>query len=275
MGVENTENREKLDFSDIADGRLKIALAKNDDEILQAQRLRYQVFYEEMQAKACAEKREKQIDFDDYDVMSDHLLIIDSEKQAQGNQDYVVGCYRLLPQDRLTGAQKFYTEGEYDISKLRASNMNLLELGRSCVAEPYRSRIVLDLLWRGLTRYIFHYDIDVLFGCASFPGTDATQYQLPLSFLYHNHLAPEFLCPKVLTGMGFDMSAPMPEEISPRLLMRQIPPLIKGYLQVGSMVGDGAFIDKEFNTVDVCIVFIREQANERYYKHYGRYIKND
>ena len=257
---------EEMDFSDIVDDNIRIILARKPEEILATQRLRYKVFYEELQAVASAEKRQIRRDFDSYDEISDHLLIVDDH--AKNTDDYVVGTYRLLRQDVMQAGQSFYTEGEYDISLLKNSGMRLLELGRSCVTEAYRGRRGINLLWRGLARYLVHHQIDAVFGCASFPGLDIQAYQNALAYLHKNHLSPPNICPKALPTFSVSMDYSVDENITMRDIMRSIPPLIKGYLRVGSYVGEGAYIDKTFNTIDICIVMLRENISQRYYKHY-------
>ena len=74
----------------------------------------------------------------------------------------------------------------------------ILELGRSCVDAAYRNRPAMQLLWRGIAAYVFHYDIALMFGCASLPGTDPDALAVPLSYLHHHHLAPRRLRPRAL-----------------------------------------------------------------------------
>ena len=122
----------------------------------------------------------------------DHLLLIDPRRDAAALDD-VVGVYRLLPSDRLARTGRFYSESEYDLTPLKATGRRLLELGRSCVHPDYRGGTAMFHLWNALADYVLERDIEVLFGVASFHGTDIAALAQPLSYLHHNHLAPPAL----------------------------------------------------------------------------------
>lgn len=249
-------------------GRLLIRLAESDAEIRASQALRYQVFCEEMSAKPSPEQARERREWDDYDPHCDHLLVFDRErgKGAAG----VVGTYRLMRREGAEGMGHFYTAGEYDIGPLLAYPGELLELGRSCVHQDYRTRAVMQLLWRGIAEYVFHYGIDLMFGCGSLQGTDPDEMALPLSFLYHHHLAPPALRPRALEERYVDMNRMAPGEIDALKALKVLPPLLKGYLRLGGFVGDGAVVDHEFGTTDVCIVVKTDQVTDKYYRHYKR-----
>ncbi len=249
---------------------IRVRLAETAEEILAAQRLRYQVFYEEFGAKATPEMAAQGRDFDEYDAVTDHLIVIDETNP--GEEGRIVGTYRLLRSAKLPSDMSFYTSQEFDISSLLKSGGNLLELGRSCVMPEYRTRPVLQLLWQGITAYFNNFKIDLLFGCASLPGTDVDKVAEQLSYLYHFHRAPDDLCPVVLPKVGVSMNIVPREQIElrARQIFSDLPPLIKGYLRVGCHIGNGAYIDKQFNTIDVCIVLPTERMAEKYLKHYTR-----
>ncbi|MEK9662362.1 MAG: GNAT family N-acyltransferase, partial [Alphaproteobacteria bacterium] len=165
---------------------------------------------------------------------------------------------------------RFYTASEYDIGCLFGYPGEMLELGRSCVDAAYRNRPTMQLLWRGIADYVFHHDISLMFGCASLHGTVAREHALPLSYLYHFHLAPPALRPRALDDLYVDMNFIAADDIDQKAALAALPPLIKGYLRLGGFVGDGAVIDEQFNTVDVCIVVKTDLVTERYYRHYSR-----
>ena len=166
-------------------------LAETPADIEAAQALRYRVFYQEMGAHPTIEMAVARRDFDDFDAICDHLLVID---QANGaGAEAVVGTYRLIRRDAARAHGRFYTADEYDISRLEAYPGEILELGRSCVEAASRNRATMQLLWRGIAAYVFHYGIELMFGCASLPGTDPDASAVPLSYLYHHHLAPPAL----------------------------------------------------------------------------------
>ena len=129
----------------------------------------------------------------------------------------------------------------------------------------------MQLLWRGIAAYVFHYGIDLMFGCASLPGTDPDALAVPLSYLYHHHLAPpELRAARLPERYRRDAPARARERSTRPARWPQLPPLIKGYLRLGGFVGDGAVIDRQFNTTDVCVVVKTDLVTEKYYRHYER-----
>ena len=207
-------------------------------------------------------------DFDDFDPLCDHLLVIDHNRGS--GPEGVVGTYRLIRRAAAARAGAFYSSHEYDIGRLIALPGEILELGRSCVDAEYRNSGTMQLLWRGIAAYVWELKIELMFGCGSLPGTDPQALALPLSYLYHNHLAPEHLRPVALPERYADMRLMPAEAIDKRQALKELPPLIKGYLRLGGYIGDGAVIDHQFNTTDVCIVVKTDQVTEKYYRHYDR-----
>ncbi len=254
---------------------LEVRIAQTPLDIEAAQALRYRVFYKEMGAKTTPEMTEKERDFDEYDPHCDHLLVIDNA--LNDKKEAIVGTYRLIRRDAAQKVGRFYSSHEYDISRLIDYPGEILELGRSCVEEPYRTRPVLNLLWQGIAAYIAHHDIKLCFGCASFPGNDVDAIRDQLSYLYHYHLAPPALRTKALEENYIAMDIRPHEEIDPKKVFSQLPPLLKGYLRVGAYVGEGAYIDRQWNSIDVCIIFTMDMVSERYSRYYEKannYIKS-
>jgi putative hemolysin len=184
--------------------------------------------------------------------------------------DSVVGTYRLVRQAAAARLGRFYSAGEYDIAMLEKFPGELLELGRSCTAQAYRSRAVMQLLWRGIAAYVFHYGIDLMFGCASLPGTDPDVLAPELTYLYTHHLAPEAIRPRALASRYVAMQRCHTTLLQPRQIQMTLPPLIKGYLRLGGFVGDGAVIDHQFNTTDIAVIVQTDLVTEKYYRHYER-----
>lgn len=253
-------------------GRLNIRLAKNDADIDAAQALRYRVFYDEMAARPSPETARLKRDIDPFDEVCDHILVTDDSIGATGGDgaDAVVATYRLLRGSVAASFGRFYTSGEYDISNLFDLPGEMLELGRSCVDVRSRDRPTMQLLWRGIAAYVFHHDISLMFGCASLHGTDPRALALPLSYLYHFHLAPPAFRTRALPGLYVDMNLMRPDEVDPKAALAVLPPLVKGYLRLGGFIGDGAVIDEQFNTTDVCILVKTDLVTEKYYRHYRR-----
>ena len=149
-------------------------------------------------------------------------------------------------------------------------NAQLVELGRACVHSQHRNIAVLALLWRGIAAYVLTHRIDLMFGCASLPGTDPAQHAMAMSYLYHHHLAPPEIRVRALESRYVKMDMLEPGSYDTRKAMARVPPLIKGYLRLGGFVGDGAVIDSEFNTTDVFIIVKTELVTEKYMRHYER-----
>ncbi|NDE89519.1 MAG: GNAT family N-acetyltransferase [Alphaproteobacteria bacterium] len=268
----NAEEQSVLGPHGLRLGRLEVRIAQDSKEVLAAQQLRYQVFYEEMGAKASPEMAVSKIDFDSLDKYCDHLIVID-----HGTGDLpptVIGTYRLVRRDAAQRHGGFYSSSEYDISRLIAYPGEILEVGRSCVAPDFRNRPTMQLLWRGIADYIGAYGIDILFGCASLPGTDPKALAVPLTYLYYYHLAAPYLRTTALPHRYVDMRLMDPSDVDPEKGLSQmpplnlLPPLLKGYLRLGGFVGDGAVVDEEFNTTDVCVIVKTDLIAQKYSRHY-------
>lgn len=259
---------DQLSDQPLVSGSLEVKLATTKEDIRAAKQLRYHVFYDEMGAVPTAETLAKKLDEDAFDDIADHLLVLDHSR-GTGPQA-VVGTYRLIRRSAAMNASGFYTADEFDISKLEAQPGEILELGRSCTADGYRTRPTMQLLWKGIAAYVFQNDISLMFGCASLPGNDPAALATQLSYLHHNHLAPERLRATALPSLYTEMNLMPAEEIDPRRAAAALPPLIKGYLRLGGFVGHGAVIDDQFNTTDVCVIVETSSVSEKYYKHYER-----
>ena len=230
-----------------------IRLATDDTDLRAAQRLRYRVFIEELGGDGPMVDHQARLERDEFDPVVDHLVLIDRRRDP-AELDHVVGVYRLLTGDRAAEFGRFYCDGEYDLSKLKASGRPLLELGRSCVLDEYRGGAGLFLMWNALSEYVLDRGVEILFGVASFHGTDTAPLAQPLSWLHHNHLAPEALRP-VAREDGFQpMDLLAKDELDRRAAMLGMPPLIKAYLRLGGTVGEGAFLDRPFHTTDVLLM---------------------
>jgi putative hemolysin len=244
---------------------LEVRLAAGDEEVEQAQALRFHVFYEEMAARPDARMAALRRDVDGYDAVADHLLVLD-HRRPRGER--VVGTYRLIRRSAAARMGHFYSTGEYDVGKIIAHPGEILELGRSCVHGLYRNGQTMQLLWRGIATYVMQYDIEIMFGCASLPGVDIDALRLPLSYLYYYHLAPPALRPVALADRHVDMRLMSMDAIDQREAIAALPPLIKGYLRIGGHVGDGAVVDEQFQTTDVAIIVKTDLVTEKYFKHY-------
>lgn len=252
----------------IEQGRWIVKLAETPAEIAAAQRLRYRVFVQEMGARATPEEHASAMECDKFDPYFDHLLLVDTHNDNPKTN--VVGAYRLLTSDMAKAAQGFYSAGEYDLSAIESTGRRTLELGRSCIDREFRGGGALQLLWDGLADYVTTRHIDVLFGVASFHGTDPAPIAQALSFLHHNYLAPAELLATAHPKDSVAMDILPPEDIDRPTAVKQLPQLIKSYLRLGGRVGRGAYIDHKFNTIDVFIVMETAMLSEKYAKRYNR-----
>jgi putative hemolysin len=252
-------------------GSLEARLAANKRDIKQAQKLRYKVFYQDGDAIADARTMLARRDKDVYDKICDHLLVIDHAKSTQSGKQRVVGTYRLLRQDIAECHDGFYTENEFDISGLTARHRDLrfVELGRSCVTPAYRNKRTVELLWQGIWSYVRQHRLDVMIGCASLHGTDPDRLALPLSFLHHFAAAPESWRAEPQPSRRVEMNRIAKHRIDHKAALRELPPLIKGYLRLGAYIGDGAVIDDQFGTTDVLIVLPVSVIKARYIEHFS------
>ena len=251
-------------------GSLEVRLAQTAAEVRRAQKLRYRIFYEEGPAipnrAACWRGATSMATTPSASIFWYSIM----PPARRHNRPAVVGTYRLLRQRLAEDHGGFYTAGEFDIGGLlaRHSNLQFLELGRSCVLAPYRNKGTVELLWHGIWSYVLQNRLDVMIGCASLEGTDPHRLALPLSFLHHFARAPENWRARALPKRYVEMNRLSKETIDPKEALRALPPLIKGYLRLGAHIGDGAVVDHEFGTTDVLIVLPVSAINPRYIEHF-------
>ena len=248
-------------------GTLQVRLACSMADVAAAQAVRFQVFVRELGARTssqCAEER----DTDEFDAICDHLLVVDTAIQGE-SANRIVGTYRLLPQSRATGG--FYSDSEFELSDLvaRHPSRRFLELGRSCVLPAYRSKRTIELLWQGIWAYCRRNEIDVMVGCASFPGIVPAAHAQALSFLAHSFQAEKEWHVRARTERYSTMDLMPREVVDAKTALAGMPPLIKGYLRLGARFGEGCVIDHEFETTDVLVVLPVEGIPPRYLDYYG------
>jgi putative hemolysin len=231
----------------------QITWASNASEIKEAQRLRYKVFAEEMGAKLPSNP--ENLDIDEFDAYCDHLLIRDQESLK------VVGTYRVLPPHKALEIGRLYSDSEFDLSRLDHLRPKLVELGRSCVHEDFRSGAVIMALWSGLAQYMQKYDYEIMLGCASIPMGDGGHFAASL----YNSLSNDQMAP--VENHAFPR-LPLPLERLNGGLEVEPPPLIKGYLKLGAKICSAPAWDPDFNTADVLTMLRLSEINPRYAKHF-------
>ncbi|WP_030716394.1 GNAT family N-acetyltransferase [Streptomyces sp. NRRL S-237] len=233
--------------------RYAVRLARDEDEVRAAQRLRHQVFVGELGARL--DGPEPGLDADAFDAYCDHLLVVDEETEQ------VVGTYRLLPPERAAVAGRLYSEGEFDLSALAPIRPDLVEVGRSCVHPDHRNGAVIALIWAGLAHYMDRSGHNWLAGCCSIPLADggvlaAATRETALT----RSLAPEEY--RVTPHLPWS-----PEGIAFPDRM-ELPPLLRGYLRLGAWVCGEPALDAEFGCADLYVLLSLRRTNPRYLKHF-------
>lgn len=250
----------------------EVRLTRNKEERKMVRNLRYDVFVTEEGASATAEQHELHEEFDDYDKYAEYMAVFHNGK--------IVGTYRIIDKKAADKMGGFYTETEFNISKIKKASDNIAEMSRACVAREYRENaLVMRMLWAGLSEYVLRRRIAVLFGVASWVGQKPVESAQAISYLYYNHLSPLRLRARVIPENFADGADPRMSKMNilPRayvdeeIAKKQMTPLIKGYLRMGATFGSGVFIDKPFNTYDVFVMMQSKNMDAAYQKHfYGR-----
>lgn len=235
----------------INDPHLELRMATTPAEIRAAQRLRYRVFVEELGSSGPMVDHDAGLEQDRFDPFFDHLILLDHRRDEA---DRVVGVYRVMGHEGAERAGQYYSEDEYDLTALRTSGRRLLELGRSCVHADYRGGTAMLHLWTGLAEYIAKHNVDIMFGVASFHGLDPAPLAGQLSLLHHRHLAPADIRPKARADGFLSMDRIAADALDRPAAVRAMPALIKAYLRLGGFVAEGAYLDREFNCIDVCLL---------------------
>lgn len=247
-------------------GSLSVRLARTQQDIEGAQRLRFNVLEEAFGRRASGAR---ELDIDRFDPFCEHLLVVDDERPGP-DSTRIVGTYRLLLQSRANEAGGFYSSTMFALPDLiaRHPSRKFLEVGRSCVLPQYRTRKTIDALWLGIWSYIRFHRIDVLTGCASFPGTDPASHVNALSLLAQQAADDPAWHVRALPTRRSPVALRQPGSYTRRAALDEMPPLIKGYLRLGARFGDGCVIDPDMGTVVVLVVLPIERVAERYRRHY-------
>ncbi len=247
----------------------EVRLTRNKEERRQVRALRYDVFVEEEGAGATEEQKNLREEYDSFDRYAEYMAVLHNGK--------IVGTYRILDRNAAEKMGSFYTETEFNISKIKKYKGNIAEMSRACVAKEYRENaLVMRMLWAGLGEYIVRRNITVLFGVASWVGTKPAESAQAISYLYYNNLSPLNLRATVLSEKFADGVNPKLSKMNifPEVFVdekdayRQMPPLIKGYLRMGATFGKGVFIDAPFNSYDVFVMLQTKKMDKAYQKHF-------
>lgn len=247
----------------------EVRLTRNKEERKQVRQLRYDVFVEEEGAGATEEQKNLREEYDSFDRYAEYMAVFHNGK--------IVGTYRIIDRNAAEKMGGFYTESEFNISKIKKVSGNIAEMSRACVAREYRENaLVMRMLWAGLGEYVVRRQIAVLFGVASWAGKKPADSAQAISYLYYNHLSPLSLRATVIPENFADgvnpklarmniLPAAFVDEEDAR---RQMTPLIKGYLRLGATFGKGVFVDAPFNSYDVFVMLQTKNIDGAYQKHF-------
>ncbi len=233
--------------------KLTLSLASTPEEVREVQRLRYKIFIEAMGLSAL--ENADGLDKDEFDAYCDHLIVRDSKTLK------VVGTYRILSPHGARKIGRFYSEQEFDLSRLENLRGSIAEAGRACIHPDYRSGGVIMLLWAGLAAYMKKENCAYLIGCASVSLADGGHNAIAL---YHA-LSDTSLAPaeyRVTPHLPFPIEEREPGHAP------QIPPLIKGYLRGGAWVCGEPAWDPDFHCADLFLLLPLAKLDSRYARHY-------
>lgn len=230
--------------------RYEVRLARDAGDLHAAQRLRYDVFARELGVRGRSVNHPRRLEADRFDPVCEHLLLIDHG--GPGTSPVVVGTTRIIDAASAERAGGFYCAGEFDLAPLLASGRSVMETGRTCLHPDHRGSAAMYHLWHGLGRLVTARGICLLFGAASLPGTDLAALAQPISWLQIHHLAPPEL--RVRALVAEDLGLLPADALDRRAAMLAMPALMKAYLRLGGVVGEGVFRDHDFNTTDVCMI---------------------
>ena len=235
-----------------ARAKLHVTLATSESEILAAQKLRWRVFADELGARLPT--RTPGVDRDFYDAYCDHLIVRD---EANGR---IVGTYRILPPQAARKVGSYYSENEFDLTRLAHLRQRIVEVGRSCIDPDYRTGATIALLWAGLARYMRENNHEYLIGCASIGMQDGGHNAVGIYHALSAHRAP----PEYHVFPRF----PLPLDRIEALEQPEIPPLLKGYMRAGAWVCGEPAWDPDFNTADLLLLLPMGRVDARYSKHF-------
>jgi putative hemolysin len=235
--------------------KLTLSIARSWEEIREAQHLRYKVFGEEMGARLNGSH--EGLDHDIFDRYCEHLLVRDNDNNK------VIGTYRILPPEQASAIGSYYSETEFDLTRLAHLRSQTVEVGRSCVHHGYRDGATITQLWSGLADYMRKHGHEYMIGCASISMSDGGHYAASVYNRLHKfHSAP--------AEYRVFPRCPLPLDALNQTLDVRIPPLIKGYLRLGAYIGGAPAWDPDFNTADLFMMLPMARLNARYVRHFMR-----
>lgn len=231
--------------------RFILKTAESPFELRQVLKLRHDIFYRELQRREHA----THLDFDEFDAVCDHLIIIDRKSRR------VVGTYRLISS---TYSDRFYSQGEFELSGVLSQPGNKLELGRACIDAAHRNGTIVNLLWKGICEYVRKTNAEFLFGCASVPTVDAVAASRLLALLRHKNLA--------IDGLGVHPTEPyccrLPRVAVDESVEKEIPSLIQSYILAGAKFYGEPALDVDFHCFDFFMMLKTSEMSRLFRRRY-------
>ncbi len=225
-------------------GRYKARLAETPEDIRKAQALRYKTFIAGTGA-ASHGTRTAGLDQDSFDDRCAHMLV---EEIRTGR---LVCCFRLLPIAVGSQIGNSYSAQFYELSALKAFKGPMVEMGRFCIDPQIYDPDILRVAWGAMTRYVDEKGVEMLFGCSSFKGCEATAYLDAFALLQARHLAPKRWLPRIKAPSVFRFAQKLRRKPDLKRAMRSMPPMLRSYLAMGGWVSDHAVVDHDLNTLHV------------------------
>lgn len=251
-------------------GSLSTRLAVSDEEIREAQKIRFEVFCEEFSARQQAQPSSR-FEQEEHDKWCDHLLVLDTTNETAHK---TVGTQRFLVKKASDKTPVFRSQSEFDLEGLAARHPDkkFMELGRSCILEAYRSKRTMELMWHGTWAYAVDNNVDVMTGCASFHASSIEEIKPALKFLASLSEPDTNWKVDPVSDECLSIRQLLLEDdatLEPKKAIRTLPPLIKGYLRLGASFSDHVVFDKDFGTIDIAVILPVENINPRYVNYYG------
>ncbi len=226
-------------------GRYRARLATSESDVESAQKLRFEAFIANREA-AIAGPRAKGLDADHLDPMCHHMLV---EERWTGK---LVCCFRMMPLKTGAEIDRCYSAQFYDLEPLRDYPGAMVEMGRFCIHPALKDPDILRVAWGAMTKYVDDHNVEMLFGCSSFEGTEAESYMDAFALLKARHIAPKRWLPRVKAPKVFPYAKRLTiRRPNMKNALSKMPPLLRTYLSMGGWVSDHAVVDPDMNTLHV------------------------
>ena len=250
--------------------RFEIRFTSNKNELIESQMLRHKVFIEEMGDINKNVQSFSNLEKDEFDNHCRHLIIIDHKNSKKFSKSKIIGVTRLMLSDDSKNGIGFYCSQEFNLNPIISSKKKCLEIGRICIDYHYRNTLILHYLWIELGGFCSKNNVELLFGVASFNGNNVKKIEMALSYIHNKYLLPSKIRPIALKHGFIEMNIIPKAEINKLNALKQIPNLLQSYFRLGAKVGEGAFMDKVLNTIDILIMIDISSMTNKYKTYYEK-----